>query len=390
MKTMLIGTFLLLPVIGNVRAACCGYTPFPPKERPDKLRIFAVEKDTLPPAFDWREELPGSVTPARDQHAGGGTCGSCWAFAAIACVESHLVIHAGLDLDLSEQYAVSCDESNEGCCGGDASVYDFFETGGFALESCFPYVDGIFDCPANHEPPYSTAPCLRDCPQPEGFSYDGWYAVAGEMPSQVKAAIMEGPVSGGFLLHEDFIDYWNWQSEATDRWPDGVYEPTSPSTLGGHSVVAFGWDDALGCWLCKNSWGAGGPFGDGTFRLRYRTCFFPAACRSVHIRPTARFRRGAVDPRNPAVTIATAVYLLQYIFLGLEAPSCLDAADINDSGTIDIADPISLLTYLFAGAPAPPVPFTACGPDPTPDSLTCESPVGCPLGLRSISAYGGG
>ena len=33
--------------------------------------------------------------------------------------------------------------------------------------------------------------------------------------------------------------------------------------------LLIGWDDAKGAFLCKNSWGGGGPNGDGTFWISY-------------------------------------------------------------------------------------------------------------------------
>ena len=34
-------------------------------------------------------------------------------------------------------------------------------------------------------------------------------------------------------------------------------------------MLLIGWDDAKGAFLCKNSWGPGGPNGDGTFWIAY-------------------------------------------------------------------------------------------------------------------------
>lgn len=54
-------------------------------------------------------------------------------------------------------------------------------------------------------------------------------------------------------------------------------------------------------------------------------------------------------------------------------PLCLDAADANDDGAVDICDPIFTLMSLFCAAPPIPEPFPACGEDPTEDELGCES-----------------
>ena len=41
------------------------------------------------------------------------------------------------------------------------------------------------------------------------------------------------------------------------------------SLEGGHAVLLIGWDDWKQAFLCKNSWGNGGPNGDGTFWIAY-------------------------------------------------------------------------------------------------------------------------
>ncbi|MCA8962980.1 MAG: hypothetical protein KDC38_20800, partial [Planctomycetes bacterium] len=71
-----------------------------------------------------------------------------------------------------------------------------------------------------------------------------------------------------------------------------------------------------------------------------------------------------------------AVTLLTILFIGGVAPSCVDAADSNDDGAVDVADAIHLLGYLFSGTAAPPAPgATTCGVDPSADALGCDQ--GC-------------
>jgi hypothetical protein len=57
--------------------------------------------------------------------------------------------------------------------------------------------------------------------------------------------------------------------------------------------------------------------------------------------------------------------------------SCQDAADTNDDGLLNIADPIHLLVFLFGGETAPPAPFPDCDTDPSDDLLECQSAGNC-------------
>ncbi|MBN1420626.1 MAG: hypothetical protein JXP34_17775, partial [Planctomycetes bacterium] len=67
--------------------------------------------------------------------------------------------------------------------------------------------------------------------------------------------------------------------------------------------------------------------------------------------------------------LTDAIYLLNYQFVFGPPPVCLDAGDVDDSGAIDIGDPIFLLQYLFAYGAAPPYPHPGPGLDPTDDGL---------------------
>ncbi len=84
------------------------------------------------------------------------------------------------------------------------------------------------------------------------------------------------------------------------------------------------------------------------------------------------FRRGDANADGNQ-NLTDAVFVLNHLFGGGPEPTCTTSADANDSGTVDIADPIFLLNFLFAGGPPPAAPFPECGPDLTPDDLTCES-----------------
>jgi hypothetical protein len=67
------------------------------------------------------------------------------------------------------------------------------------------------------------------------------------------------------------------------------------------------------------------------------------------------------------------VFTLAYLFAGGRAPTCLKSADANDTGVLDLSDPIFLLNHLFLGTPALNEPYLSCGIDRTDDELPCES-----------------
>lgn len=92
------------------------------------------------------------------------------------------------------------------------------------------------------------------------------------------------------------------------------------------------------------------------------------------IRGDCNFSKGG----RMAVDVADAAAMVGYFFLTGEwkfnAP-CDDACDANDDGRLDAADVVFILNYLFvANSPKPPKPgATSEGPDPTEDSLRCNS-----------------
>ncbi len=85
------------------------------------------------------------------------------------------------------------------------------------------------------------------------------------------------------------------------------------------------------------------------------------------------FSRGDSNA-DGAVSVADAVFSLNYLFRGGAAPTCVDAADANDDGRIELPDAVYTLLLLFLAGPEFPVPGRLdCGADPTSDALTCES-----------------
>ena len=56
---------------------------------------------------------------------------------------------------------------------------------------------------------------------------------------------------------------------------------------------------------------------------------------------------------NGSISLADAVYIMNFIFASGPAPNSMLAADVDCSGTISLGDAVYVINYIFAGGPAP-------------------------------------
>lgn len=193
--------------------------------------------DIVPPdRYDWRT-LDG-CTSVKAQ----GNCGSCWAFSTVGAFECNILIKDGVEVDLSEQYLVSCNHHGWSCGGGGFAHRYHLRT----KDPCDDYgavLEGDFYYQA------SDVPC--QCPYDHPYVLDGWAYIddSVDIPDtdSIKRAIMEyGPVSVGV-----------WVSSTFSAYNGGVYTGGPASDIN-HAVVLVGWDDDQGpegVWFLRNSWG---------------------------------------------------------------------------------------------------------------------------------------
>jgi C1A family cysteine protease len=233
----------------------------------DLMKLRAIE---TPAAVDWRNNGGDWITPIRDQ----GDCGSCVAHGTLATLEARLNIvckNPNLDKDLSEAQLFFCGCGN--CCDTGwnfAPALDFVKNTGVCEEASFPYT------PVNQPCKPGLVPYVK---------ITAWTSVLA-VADRKNVIATKGPVVGGFAVFADFFSYTS-----------GVYRHTSGDLRGYHAISVVGYDDAAGCWICKNSWGAG--WGDaGFFRIGYGECLIDT-----------QFAAYDIDVTCPAPTVDCRRYI---------------------------------------------------------------------------------
>ena len=201
----------------------------------------------LPDYFSWKDrEGQDWTTPAKDQ-AFPKYCGSCWAFAAVAALESMINIRADdpeLDMDLSEQYILSCLSASGGCRGGNAKMaWWCIRDSGIPGNDC----NGIIP---EHTFPYQAdddVPCSNKSEDWEDYlipiSDFGELRLDGstEVIEAIKSQIMEtGPVVASMLVTNDF----NAFGYAIHN-PGEYYHYPGPVDGINHQVIIVGWRDDI-------------------------------------------------------------------------------------------------------------------------------------------------
>ena len=228
----------------------------------------------LPSQFSWKNYGGDWTTGTRDQ----ASCGSCWAFSALAAIEASINIASGnpsTDIDLSEQYVLSCLSGAGSCSGGWMhEAIDYIQS-----TASGSYGNGINGCPIESCMPYQAVdyiPCDNKCDDWDYYTNPpeinnklfqilnwGWTTTSEDSPSDwamIKSwLITYGPLSID-ILATGFGSWGNSHHSPTDVYQNDDYGTTN------HGVLLVGWvdDDQIlngGYWIIKNSWGAGWGYG---------------------------------------------------------------------------------------------------------------------------------
>lgn len=239
-----------------------GLTP-PPGEMSVESAAMAFEQgltaavppaETIgaPPAVDLRN-LGGKnyTTPVKNQ----GACGSCVAFGTVAVMETTHKRKANKPnsaIDLSEAHLFYCHGRSEGrnCSNGwwpEAALKKAQDIG-VTFEQHYPYTGGDQNCTGlsgNWKSDLAKVTAYTKLTSPAAMK--NWIAA-------------HGSITGCFVVYQDFFQY-----------KSGVYKHVTGKSAGGHCVEIIGYNDSLGAWICKNSWGPN--WGNkGYFMIGYGQC----------------------------------------------------------------------------------------------------------------------
>ncbi|MBN2446660.1 MAG: hypothetical protein JXO22_08040, partial [Phycisphaerae bacterium] len=292
-------------------------------------RALIGDTESLPAQFDWRDY--GGCPPVRNQ----GACGSCWAFGTVGPLECNIVIKEGIEVDLSEQWLVSCNQSGFDCVGG-WWAHDYHQDrpglcgdSGAVLEADYPYEAQASPCNCPNQHPYRIA----------DWAYIG---TGRALPSveNIKQAILDyGPVSATVYTNGAFFAYRG-----------GIFNACDNPNLN-HAVTIVGWDDTqgtAGVWIVRNSWGPN--WGeDGYMRIEYECLDIGNAACYVDYQPQRGLRASppvgidADGPRGGPFTNASIAYTLENV-----GDDEIAFAAFSDVDWISLADTAGVLNGLSA------------------------------------------
>mmetsp|Transcript_13377 Transcript_13377/g.20109 ORF Transcript_13377/g.20109 Transcript_13377/m.20109 type:complete len:376 (-) Transcript_13377:234-1361(-) len=224
--------------LGRSKGVDRAHTPKYAKPLPTDFKLKDVSE--LPKSVDWREKA-NVVSAVKDQ----GHCGSCWAFASAAVLESHVALNTGLLYDLSPQQIAMC-APNPDSCGGTGGCE------GATAEIAFDYVAGMSGILEEYQLGYTA---YNGVDSACGFESSGAAPVATidgyvQLPENNYTALMNAIATVGPVAVS--VDASTWHSYA-----GGVFagcNQDQPDINHAVTLVGYGEEDNQPYWLVRNSW----------------------------------------------------------------------------------------------------------------------------------------
>ncbi|MBN1149552.1 MAG: DUF333 domain-containing protein [Anaerolineales bacterium] len=278
-----VGAVSSLARLEEMATKSCGEAEIEEQELPFALDEPATAPragTVLPSSYDWRNRPAGNyLTNVKSQ----GVCGSCWAFSAVGATEAAFNISnrlTGNNFNLAEQYLVSRCGSGGTCCGGDkSSALTSIRTKGIPDEGCMAYVDGgphgtdpqgcsCSDDTCDSNCTYSTS---GSCSDRQCSNRCSNYARRLVQTTSVGSVSSDTDTIKNTLITKGPLSASMYYGATGSSW-GANYTYSCPAVTGtNHAVVIVGYDDALGSWIIRNSWGPDQHDG-GYFRIPYGQC----------------------------------------------------------------------------------------------------------------------
>ncbi len=253
MKTIILFFIVLLPVVlvAQQRTVSDVYDRFIPVSDtiipaarylpgPEKVcfgNALPVENSLFEAYYDLRQH--GWVSPVRNK----GACGCCYAFAAMASIESAWLKNSWGEADFSEEHIRSCHGfvmGAEKCCSGG----DIYKAGAYLSRHSGPLDEQTV--------PYTALPDISCNTQASPTWHINQFRILPPDIAVIKQALLDNGAIYSAMYYDD--PYY--------RENDHTYYYSGTRTEN-HAVLIAGWDDnkptagGQGAWIVKNDFGTG-------------------------------------------------------------------------------------------------------------------------------------
>jgi len=192
-----------------------------------RVKLSKRSLEATPKSKDWRKGKGRIVTRVKNQ----GSCGSCWAFATVANVESVIAMSGKKLKTLSEQQLVDCSTNgvNNGCNGGwQIDAFKYLKKKKLHLSKDYKYTAKKGKCKHPNGPAFG----IKD------------YLYVASNTKKIKAALVQyGPLAA-------LVDASKWQ-----HYRKGVLSKCGSNLNHAVLIVGYGKYKGKGVYIVKNSWG---------------------------------------------------------------------------------------------------------------------------------------